>query len=396
MSATVGVSDSDIEAFAKPIMRSRVDAIRDFAGKLQRKYPTPYDLQQKVFGLFREAEKRHGVTLVPLLRKLNDASDFPTANVFLSKGGSTTRAALEERGYMKYPGLAPFLRYQALISDDPRSGAERLGNEFGISFSVCDFLAFCRSRGDYETFGKAVSGTNPFEPGLPAGEKARRLELRVAYDRALDTAILKPADLDLLRGYRFTRARRRGFDTHPAPLHYLNADGSPAYAGWQEGPIIKMIEDGFLTEGIGGWPFSSSMILTRPIANLDDIQTLDSGELVFRSDDVKIPRNWLGRYDLRTDAGKREMAKVIQGVLKCTGDIPMIIAERYGLPLMMAVTKEQCRVEFDVRGDGMAKYELEFCNRPSVFILDRPAGGKNAFDLSKEGFDYLAEKLELK
>jgi len=404
------VTDAEIKEFATPIMNTRLDALRKFFYRLQKAY-NPYGLQRRAFEFFKEAEQRDHVKLIPLVRKLTSGSDVLTADVFLSGPGSTTQVALKEISRLYNETKAPFVRYRALISDDPRSGAMNLGTGFGLPHLVEDFLQFCTDNGwEFKKFSEAVGGTNPSQKELKHDERQRRLELRVAYDEYLDKRISEDfgnsADLDLLRGYRFMRGRE-GFDTHPAPLYYLDENGKPAYAGWHEGPIIKMIEDGFLREQ---WPFSSSMMLTRPIRTLDDLNELDAGFLVMSGQGIKVGREGSENrneipYELSRKLSKpedrRELAEVIQGVLKHTDDIPLIFSELCGLPYLMAVTENPIRAEYLIRENSGAIRGTPGLPCPEtrltrgLYVLDHECTLYRSWSPDQDSLNHLAEKLEI-
>ncbi len=397
------VSPEEIEGFAEPIYQQTLKNILDFAAKLQARhtgYDSVYKFQQRALDLFGIASKRDGIELVPLVRELKGPGDLATANVFLSGKGYTTRKALEEiKKAQLERGLVSLLGYSAFVSDDPASAADSLGRFFKIPSLVVDYFEFCRQHGEnFEIRGEAITGTSPSNLQLEDAERQRRLELRVRYDEHLDEQIRRlmngHADLDLLRGYRFLRATRRGLDTHPAPLNYLNQDGSPAYAGWQKGAVAPMIRDGFLQDG---WGFRSSMMLTNPIRTLDDLKNLDAGDLIMLGPNVEILKEWIQRYDLKDESQILALAGNIQDVLKITGDVPLIVFESLaGAPYLFAVSKEpHPKRVFSIRRTCGSGYEYSYVTKPAVYCLDKESTGSNAFVLDKKNLDNLAEKLRL-
>jgi hypothetical protein len=261
---------------------ARVEALMAMATKIWSRH-TPSDLAAEVRGLWDSMRDDLGYKMEPLCRLQSKGGEGIKCIIMgsgsFSTGGDELRRAEELRLRI---GFNP-LQYVAVVTNRAKSNAAKIAEQFKKPLICLDFEQWYRENYDgnsqnpiRETRFLYFQGD---EDRPPMDEIERRLRIRSEYGaelmKAVEEGIGFTPDTISLRGYGFPITFPiSADDTHPADLSYVQPDtGSPLYPGWQSQSTAKMVADGHRI-------FRSSLIRTPPVSSVEDIGSVDAGELL--------------------------------------------------------------------------------------------------------------------
>ncbi len=210
-----------------------------------------------------------------------------SAVIFMSGQGDNARKLLKD----SIQNNSGNYQIKAIVTDNPQSNAQKIGDEFSIPVIIQDIKAFYKAHG-FDSI--RLSSPEAFD-------------LRKAWSREVVEAIKDfSVDFGLMAGFKPLCDLMSYFpclNIHPGDLSYCE-DGKRVLTGLHTEPIEKAIIRGFTT-------LRSSVIVTEPLAS--DGGNVDGGFILGISDEVKIDFLDYTVEELEVVALNREGKKPVGG-----------------------------------------------------------------------------------
>jgi hypothetical protein len=311
------------------IRNQRLELIRNYAKKIWEKLKPNGILE----GIFDEKENPLPVinyTIPSSIYGFVYRTDIAEGiNVVIWGSGSFSTGRMELEEWKRTERRIP-VNYVAIVSNNEESNAKKVAEAFGLPLVQIDFREWYRDNYDKNSKNPIKETGLFFPPGTELPEDIEfRFKVREEFEwnliELLEEKVHTYEDTQFfhsLRGYNFPIIHSHGGyydDTHPADLSYVDENGNPLYPGWQSGATKKMIEDGHKT-------FRSSLIWVHPTESVENLQKVDSGELLALSEGI----NYEGKN-----------AKELQNIMKMTEDSMLVALKAWGLfPTFWGFTHE--------------------------------------------------------